>query len=144
MLSTTSTYPILMLFGSCVLCSFLGCIVSLVVFALRENGFHQETTLTVLIYIYLVYSIISIHRYMRTEFHYVQWWQLSLIFSWLPYTQGFMPVFILESDFFYSHSPESITYKYLLFFSDSRRICLSCNGRRPPGLLFYKIGLLYT
>ena len=48
-------YPILMLFESCVSCSFLGCIVSLVVFVLRGNGFHRETILTVLIYIYLVY-----------------------------------------------------------------------------------------
>ena len=55
-LSFISMYPILMLFESCVLCSFLGCIVSLVVFVLRENGFHRGTISIVLIYIYLVYS----------------------------------------------------------------------------------------
>ena len=33
-----------------------------------------------------------------------------------------------------------------IFFSpsDSRRICLPCNSCCPPGLLLYKIGLLYT
>ena len=54
---------------------------------------------------------------MRTEFHYVQWWQLSLIFSWLPYTQGFMPVFIPKFDLYSSiHSfPEPVTNKFSFF-----------------------------
>ena len=48
------------------------------------------------------------------SFRYDQWWQLSLIFYWLPYTREFIPVSILKSDFyFYSNHtfPEPVANK---------------------------------
>ena len=138
-------YPIIMLLESCVSCSFLGCIVSLVVFVLRGNGFHRETILTVLIYIYLVYlfnyqfftdrCVLSSILYSDGSCH-----LYSLDCPTLRHTCPFSPSSPSFSSF-HSYFPSVIN---IYIFSDSRRICLSCNGCCPPRLLLYKIGLLYT
>ena len=147
MSSITSTYPIHMLFESCNSCSFLGCIVSLVVFVLRENGFHQGTISTVLIYIYLVYL-----------FNY-QFFTDRYVLSSIMYSDGNCHLYSLDCLTLRDSCPFSssgpifflfiISLSQLLiniFFSpsDSRRICLPCNSCCPPGFLLYKIGLLYT